>query len=274
MKSILKKIKELVKFACAAFYFVYLKLFNKRVSAVVIFYHGIRNEDVAGFSRQMEYLANTCTVIKPSEIKAAFGKKTDRCVAITFDDAFVNVLKNAVPVLKRHGMSAGVFVPAGNMGEPPRWNIADECLDSNEVVMNQEQILQLHNDGFDIFSHGLCHSILTEIDNDMLKCELKESKRTLEKIIGDEVVGISYPHGAHDNRVCRFAEFADYKLGFTIEPSNIDSFTDSLKIGRTSISPNDNFLKFKLKTAGAYQVTRYMKFSKNHNKYPMLVRER
>ena len=186
----------------------------------------------------------------------------DHTVAITFDDAFLNVKENAVPILKRHNLPAGIFVPAGNLGQLPRWNIPDGHCDKNETVMNQEQIAELHKDGFEIFSHGFSHAPLTEIDDGELEAELKRSREALQEIVGQETIGISYPHGAYDNRVCSAVQKANYKLGFTIEPSVIDGLTDTLRIGRVSVSPNDSLIKFKLKISGAYRVIRYIKSSK------------
>ena len=230
---------------------------------VVIYYHGIRSEDIAGFCKQMEYLANSCTVVKPSNIKTSLTNGSKQMVAITFDDGFENMIENAVPVLKMHNLPVGIFVPAGNLGQLPRWSIPSDCSDVRETVMTEDQVVQLHNEGFEIFSHGLSHTMLTELDDKRLQIDLKESKQALEKIIGDEVIGISYPHGAYDTRVCSFAKEANYKLGFTIEPGWVDSSTDNFKIGRISVSPNDNLTRFKLKIMGAYKVVEYLKIFKS-----------
>ena len=134
----------------------------------------------------------------------------------------------------------------------------ENCLDKNEVVMNKEQIKQLDRDGFEIFSHTWSHPVLTEIENGRLGAELLESKKLLEAIVGHKVTGISYPYGAYDVRVHKAVQRCGYKVGFTIEPSIINSATNCLEIGRVSVSPKDSLIKFRLKVSGAYQVVKYL----------------
>lgn len=247
-------LKETIEFICAVLYLIYLNLSNKKPRRIVIYYHSVKKEAVQRFQKQMKYLANECTVVKPQNIKTAQANGTNHVVAITFDDAFVSVMENAVPILEMYNLPAGVFVPAGNLGKPPRWEILENCSDKDETVISKEWIAKLVNDGFEVFSHTVSHPLLTEIDDDRLRYELIESKKELERIIGNEVLGISYPHGALDAKVCKAAAQAGYRFGFTIEPHIVDDTTDDLQIGRFSVLPNDSLIKFKLKISGAYQV--------------------
>lgn len=250
-----------IKFFFALIYAVFFPIIYKKPRRVVIYYHGVKKYDLDKFGKQMAYLAKNYHVVKASEIKRA--KARGRCVvAIMFDDAFASVTENAVPVLKKHGLTATIAVPTGNLGQSPKWYLEPGLSDKNEIVMTQRQIAELDRDGFEVFSHTVSHSVLTQIEDDRLHQELFQSKQALEEIVGHEVVGISYPHGAYDDRVCEAAKAAGYKLGFTIVPRLIHSFTDDLTIGRTSVSPDDNIIKFKLKASGAYQVRKYKKVSK------------
>lgn len=254
-----KCLKGIVEFSCALGYAVFLLLIRNKPRRVVLCYHSVKKREVKSFRKQMEYLAGVSTVVKPSNIKTAKANGTNYVTAITFDDAFVNVIRNAVPILKEYGLTAGFFVPTDNTGQPPRWELPDNCLDKNETIMSKEHIAELDKDGFEVFSHTISHSVLTEIDEDRLKCELLESKRELERIIGREVPAIGYPHGAHDARVCNAARRAGYKLGFTIEPQMANCSPDDMEIGRFVVSPTDSMLKFKLKLIGAYEVVKYFR---------------
>ena len=255
----LRYLKETAKLIIAILYFAYLKLTDKKHHRLVIYYHGLNVVGIASFRRQMECLARSFTVVKPSEIITADRDGAKNLVAMTFDDAFVSVMGNVVPILKEYGLPAGIFVPVGNLGQKPDWKIPENYPDKNEVVMSKEQIRQLDKEGLEIFSHTLSHPVLTEIEDDRLKAELVESKQQLREIVNHEIIGISYPHGAYDARVCEATRRAGYKLGFTIEPELINSFTDALRIGRTAVSPDDSLTKFKLKANGAYQATKYLR---------------
>jgi len=252
-------IKEMVETIFASVYAVFLPLMQKHPSRVIIYYHSLKKMEVRQFEKQMTYLANRCRVVRLSEVRTARVSGRGNLVAITFDDAFVSIFENAIPVLKKHGFSAGIFVPTGNIGQSPRWEMPEKCTDKNETIMSQRQISELSDDGFEILSHTVSHSLLTQISEDRLRFELLESKKELEGIVQREVPGISYPHGAHDTRVCSAAKDAGYKLGFTIEPNTVDCSPDDLKIGRFAVSAADSMLKFRLKVNGAYQVVEYLR---------------
>lgn len=256
---VLKHLKEMVEFALAASYALFLNLSSKKPRRVVLYYHSVNRADVVGFRKQMAYLAKKYPVLKASEIRTASTDEADTMVAITFDDAFVSVKENAVPILKEHDLPAAIFVPAGNLGQHPRWDIPDICSGKDETIMSQEQIAELDNDGFEIFSHTLSHPVLTETEDGRLEAELVGSKHALEKIVDHEVLAVSYPHGAYNTKVCKAAQKAGYKLGFTIDPGMVDTNTDCLRIGRFSVSPCDNLIKFKLKVRGAYQAAKFLR---------------
>ncbi|HIJ71475.1 MAG TPA: polysaccharide deacetylase family protein [Planctomycetes bacterium] len=207
----------------------------------------------------MDYLARSCKVVKPSEIMTAEAEGSKNIIAITFDDAFAGVKEHAIPVLREFGLPAGIFVPAGRLGQKSGWEVFDDFEDANGMVINEEQILELDKDGFEIFSHTYSHPVLTEVNDGRLEVELVESKNLLEGIVGHEILAISYPYGAYDARICEAAERYGYKLGFTIEPDMVCGATRCLEIGRFSVSPQDSLLKFKLKNNGAYQVAKYLR---------------
>jgi GT2 family glycosyltransferase/peptidoglycan/xylan/chitin deacetylase (PgdA/CDA1 family) len=258
-RFLLKKLIDLVKFVIALTYSFYLSLAHRRNRKVIICYHGISNADAAGFMRQMAYVARKCLVVKPSMIKDARVNGGKVLLAITFDDAFVSVRKNALPVLKKYGLSAGIFVTTGCLGKAPSWPMAHDCPDRDDTVMSEQQVKELDGDGFEILSHTISHSALTQLGDDRLEQELVDSQRQLQRMLGREIPGISYPYGEYDARVCNAARSAGYKFGFTIEPRMVNCSTDNMSIGRFSVSPKDGLLKFGLKVRGSYQAERYLR---------------
>lgn len=259
MRVLLKKLADTVKFVAASVYCVFLCLTRKRARRVVIFYHGISQTDVMSFTRQMAYLARECRVVKPSTIREARADGTKVLVAVTFDDAFVSVRKNALPVLREYGLPAGICVPTGNLGCKPGWAMPDDCRDRDDTVMSEQQIAELSDEGFEVLSHTVSHTILTEADDGRLEKELIESRKELQKITGHEILAVSYPHGACDARVCNAAKRAGYSLGFTIEPQMVECSSDAMSLGRFSVSPRDGLIKFRLKVNCGYQAEKYLR---------------
>lgn len=259
MGVLLKKTVNFVTFLIALAYSVYLFFAHRRGRRVILCYHGINKADVAGFMKQMAYVTRKCCVVKPSMIKDVHANGNKVLLAITFDDAFVSVRENALPVLKKYGLSAGVFVTTGCLGKPPNWSMAYDCPDRDDTAMSEQQVKDLNNDGFEILSHTISHSALTQVDDGRLQEELVDSQRELKRMIGREIIGISYPYGEYDARVCNAARRAGYKFGFTVEPRMVNCCTDNMSIGRFGVSPKDSMLKFGLKVHGSYQAERYLR---------------
>ena len=251
-----KSVKSSVRLICAVIYAVGVRLVRKYRPRVVLYYHGVDTASMEGFRKQIAYLARECRVVKLCDISRVSNEKEKTIVALTFDDAYTNLLDNAIPVLKEHGLPAAIFVPTGHIGQRPGWAMAPDCPEKDEFVMDEQQIVTLDKEGYEILSHTVSHSRLTELEDTDLEMELSHSKQRLEQILGHEVPAVSYPHGSYDARVYRATQKAGYQLGFTTYPNIVDNCADELRIGRFEVSPRDSMIAFKLKANGAYQANR------------------
>jgi peptidoglycan/xylan/chitin deacetylase (PgdA/CDA1 family) len=256
-------VKEAAKFVLAVFYFIHLKTKNRNHPFIVIYYHGLKAAEIEKFKDQMYYLSEKCRVIKPSMIRKIDHNGEKSTVAITFDDAFEDIKDYVVPILKGYGLTAGIFVPVGNLGQPPHWEMLDDSGDRDKIVMNEEQILGLDKEGFEILSHTVSHPVLTDIVDNELNTEVCDSKKILEDILGHEVTAISYPFGAFNSKVCKAAENAGYHTGFSIEPCPVNYSQDKFHIGRFKVLPTDGMTKFRLIINGGYGVLRHFRRLKN-----------
>jgi len=116
-----------------------------------------------------------------------------RCVVISFDDGFSDILTNALPILKRHAFPATIFVVAGLIG----CEIKDDHESSmvSGSMLSGEQIRALVREGIDIQSHGLMHRRFSSLSPSQAMHELLESKRILEGITQKPVQCLAYPFG-------------------------------------------------------------------------------
>ncbi len=94
------------------------------VHPVVLLYHRIAKDPIdaqllavspVNFAAQMDVLAKQYRVVPLSQLlaEAQDGSSRPGTVALTFDDGYVDVLENGVPVLEHHGFHATVFVTSG-----------------------------------------------------------------------------------------------------------------------------------------------------------------
>jgi peptidoglycan/xylan/chitin deacetylase (PgdA/CDA1 family) len=64
---------------------------------------------------------------------------------------------------------------------------------AERVMMNWEQVRELHRQGHVVGSHTLTHPNLAQVREDEAAWELRESKRRLDEVLGSPVVHFSYP---------------------------------------------------------------------------------
>lgn len=247
-----RAVKTSIEVSCAILYAGIQRLLGRGPCRVVLLYHGVNKAHLASFRRQMAYLARECSVVRPSEIVNGAGKETESVVALTFDDALVSFVENALPVLKEYGLPSAVFVPTGYFGRRPEWVMIDDRPDPGDTVMTEQQIVALDRQGIEVLSHTASHMRLPDLDDAALETELAGSKSRLEQMLGHEVRVVSYPYGACDARVEQATRKAGYTMGFTVESNKVSGQTERLRIGRVEASPSDTFFRFKLKVFGAY----------------------
>jgi peptidoglycan/xylan/chitin deacetylase (PgdA/CDA1 family) len=75
------------------------------------------------FAQQLEVIGRLATPVRvPGLVGHGGDDLPARAVAITFDDGYADVLATALPLLRRHGIPATVFVVAGSIGTGFWWD--------------------------------------------------------------------------------------------------------------------------------------------------------
>jgi len=131
-------------------------------------------------------------------------------IALTFDDAYVDFLENAAPLLKQYNLPATLFVPTGLLGRTAEW----DSYDKSKPLMDLQALLEVQQLGFRIGSHTVTHSRLTDCDPTALDFELRQSMDYLRLYVPDSFVPIlSYPGGYFGPREIRAAQQAGFVAG-------------------------------------------------------------
>ncbi len=223
---------------------------GKSSFGVVLYYHAIPGTLRNAFARQLDDL---CRHGQPWALESPVPH-TGRWVGISFDDAYVSVLENAVPELLARNLPFTVFVPTGSLGQRPGWVHSPTHPFWQERVMSREQLVALAGlPGATLGSHTVQHARLTELPLPVMERELRDSKHMLEDLIGRPVRSLSFPHGAWNPTVVKCAHTAGYDRRFGIEPVRLKNEPLPMVIGRVAVEPCDTRLELRLKLRGCYR---------------------
>jgi peptidoglycan/xylan/chitin deacetylase (PgdA/CDA1 family) len=118
-------------------------------------------------------------------------------VAITFDDGFASVVRNAAPALRDRGLRATVFCVAAHLGGENDWS-SQAAGTPRRRLADAEELAALVRGGFEIGSHG-AHHLPLRGQSDVLETETVDSKGLLEQQIGTTVRSYAYPYGVADD---------------------------------------------------------------------------
>nr|WP_232224744.1 polysaccharide deacetylase family protein [Leptospira fainei] len=136
---------------------------------------------------------------------ADFPKKP---ILLTFDDGSLTHKTVLVPLLKKYGFRASIFIYPTAISNPKykfylSWSELKEALDSGVL---------------DLGSHTVYHPKLPAMKRAEIRKQLKDSKSILESKTGKTVQDLAYPFGLYDVRVIEEAKAAGYRMAFTVNP--------------------------------------------------------
>jgi peptidoglycan/xylan/chitin deacetylase (PgdA/CDA1 family) len=221
----------------------------------VLVYHSIDNNNsnlslaIDIFEKQLNYLNrigfNTVSFDKIDENK----KKQ---IIITFDDGYKDVLKFALPILKKYNFTAICFLVSNMIGKQNSWDsLRHDFTPKN--LMDTDDINEWINNGMYIGSHSHNHYDLTKLNKSELYKDLDFSKKTLEDKFGKKINNFCYPFGKVNKSVYDAVK-KKFKTAVTINRSRYETNKHNLLlIPRIDMGKNISLFKIFLKMETFYE---------------------
>jgi peptidoglycan/xylan/chitin deacetylase (PgdA/CDA1 family) len=135
------------------------------------------------------------------------GLLPSKPLIVTFDDGYTCFDRHAWPVLRSLGMSATVFLVAGQIGGTNAWD-RDE---RQETLLDAHRIRALQDEGVSFGSHSYTHPPLARISADRALEELSRSRTELGQLLGRSVDVVAYPFSNQNATVRHLARQAGYR---------------------------------------------------------------
>jgi peptidoglycan/xylan/chitin deacetylase (PgdA/CDA1 family) len=136
-------------------------------------------------------------------------------VVLTFDDGMQSVFSNALPIMKKHGVTAHVFITTKAVGTDRLWpDKAGGPLSFN--MLSWDEIEQLKLAGISIDAHTQTHPNMRKIGLQQIEDECQGADEELKQRLGVLPEYFAYPFGFH-NPVVRGYVRDRYKSAVTTE---------------------------------------------------------
>ena len=217
---------------------------------VILTYHNVSREKRSVFETQMKTLIK---IGQPVLVGTTMGKSNKHHrIAVTFDDGYQSVFGNAIPIMRQWVIPATIFVTTGHLDHKPAWVSSDHEF-AAEFVLSEGQLKELPEDLVTIGSHSVTHPMLGEVDLGVVKRELNDSKRKIERIIKKSVNLISLPYGSYSKRVIQNCIDAGYEKIFLNIPTFRFPKSEDVVLGRINVTMDEWPIEYWLKLWGAYR---------------------
>jgi peptidoglycan/xylan/chitin deacetylase (PgdA/CDA1 family) len=224
----------------------------------ILFYHRISDDrdELAvrrrAFRQQMDYLASECyrvvDVLEAVDLLES-GEPPPRTIGLSFDDGYLDVAEEALPLLADRGFRATVFVAPAVVDGWARFN----WYETQPPLLGWEEIVELDREGTLSFeAHSLTHPNLTALRDAAAREEIVGSKAALEARLGRPVQAFSYPSGLFGIRERELVAAAGFRCAVSCEPGLNTRATDRLALRRRQVDARDTLLDFRAKVGGGH----------------------
>jgi peptidoglycan/xylan/chitin deacetylase (PgdA/CDA1 family) len=207
-------------------------------AAVILQYHHVSDKTPAStsispnqFETHLHYLAdNNFNVVPLSELMNSIKKQQpipDKTVAITFDDAYIDILTHAKPILDKFDYPFTIFInPA----------IVER---GSKSYLSWAQLKTMAEQGVIIANHGMEHDSLARITEGLTETQWLEKQTTLlndaEAIIqektGQSWRYFAYPYGEYTPAVQQWVKQNDF-IAFSQQSGAVGLATDLTSVPR------------------------------------------
>lgn len=164
------------------------------------------------------------------DLDTLLAPKTQRGVALTFDDGMHSVFTNALPILRDHAAPAHLFLTTGAVGGQNRWPTQPAPAPVFDML-SWDELEKLQQAGVSIESHTHSHADLRDLDDRSMAAECSDADRIIEEKLGRRPRYFAYPYGYRNARSLDYAR-AHYRASVTTEFREIKGDDDPAVLPR------------------------------------------
>ncbi|MGF1716451.1 polysaccharide deacetylase family protein [Photobacterium chitinilyticum] len=175
-----------------------------------------------------------------------------RFIMLTVDDGYADNYHLMLPLLKKYGFKAVVYVVTGETFN--RWDVENPDNPENQVsLMTADQVKALAESGIiEIGGHTITHPKLDTLSHNEQYQEIIGNKQQLEELLGKPLTSFAYPFGLHNDDSKHIAKDVGYQFAVATNSGPLQFHQDPYQIRRIGIFPRTDVFGLWRKIRGNY----------------------
>lgn len=195
----------------------------------ILMYHSISNSSnprfaqfavpARAFAEQMAYLREhgyvPLTVTQLVRARSMGSVLSEKPVVLTFDDGFADFFTTALPILRRYGFPATLYVTTAYIGKTSQWLRQER--ETTRSMLTWDQLKEICASGIECGGHTHSHPQLDTLPLPQASEEISRCKQILEEQLEREVCSFAYPYGYQTAPVRRLVQRAGYSSACAVK---------------------------------------------------------
>jgi peptidoglycan/xylan/chitin deacetylase (PgdA/CDA1 family) len=168
-----------------------------------------------------------------------------RSFVLTIDDGYVDVGTVAVPLLRRHRVSATLFIPSAFVGRRNEWDNPDAPL-YGRPILPWDELAALSSE-LDLGAHSRTHPRLPDLGIEDATREIDGSRADIHAALGVLPDAFAYPYGSRTDALEATVEALGFICACSVGDGLNTSATPLYALRRIEIFGTDTLFRFVLK---------------------------
>ncbi|MCF8363556.1 MAG: polysaccharide deacetylase family protein [Prolixibacteraceae bacterium] len=192
------------------------------------------------FENHLKYLKqnnfNVVTLGEAVSIVKEEKQVDHKTVVLSVDDGYKTFYENAMPLLRKYGFTATLFINTNMVG--------------NKDFMTWDEIREVENEGIEIGNHSHEHAYFVEQDIKEFEDDLKLSQRIFKEELGHVPGLYSYPYGEYTQDMIDLLHEYGLEAAAAQNSGVISEYSDLMALPRFPVAGSfASFQQFKSKTS-------------------------
>ncbi len=185
------------------------------------------------------------------------GDTSQRLIAITFDDGYLDTITAALPVMEEAHFTATAYIVPDHIGGVSQWEHAA----GRAPLAGWDDLSSLVEAGWEIGLHSRSHPPrFDRLAGDELDAELTGGRCEVEARLATQVDTFAYPHGRYSAVALRLLAAAGYRAAVTTEPGAVSISSDRRRLPRYEIKRRDTLVEFAMIFLAGFRLRRRATF--------------